>query len=386
MVKGKKVNLSPEENLILVRQITTRRADIDSRLIKQFGSIDAVTMVREPLGKERTYMKCPVVDCRYNNKDINRHLCGKKHGWSKEQANLLRSHNTRMFQYLTTIRNHGTYKPVICTECKTTVDRIGRHLIHMHGYSHRDCNFEAKKEECKSYTLEKRGEELSTVVDSSVLVHVEETVIAAKPQQLIKPQLKPSFRRGFVNITPGRKQKRTVLMHKKVLKGDDKRRFKIPGNDFNGYYENYKLLIEDFISWLIKVDRRTESQAKQYANTLTTIWTALDPFTTLHPNKLADMDELEDLYFNPLLRAIEENELLPITVRQPHITAKTVRSRFSSINIFIRFLTTRKLFVGLQTSDIMSIQLKIKEMNRNLNPHIGMILIYILSYFTVCPK
>ena len=96
------------------------------------------------------------------------------------------------------------------------------------------------------------------------------------------------------------------------------------------------------------------------------IWQAIDPTFSMYPNYLADVNKMQDCYFDPLLEIIKENSKKPIEAQQPHISAKTISTRFSGLRWMLKFCVSRQIYIGISMDDHIKINARIEEMEAML--------------------
>ena len=97
------------------------------------------------------------------------------------------------------------------------------------------------------------------------------------------PSTSSSVTKGF-NYTP--------------LTSKQKRLWKIKSESkFKYYYSNTRVMLKDFTKWLQKSRSKSEKDAKQVVAFLESVWKCLDPDMSLAPNRLNDIELLEDKFF-----------------------------------------------------------------------------------------
>ena len=130
---------------------------------------------------------------------------------------------------------------------------------------------------------------------------------------------------------------------------------------FHIFYENKKLLLHAFIKDSIKggMDKQL---ATQHANQTELIWGSLDNLCTMFPrNVLTNKYAIQDKYHAPSVRNIGKGG----------VEASTLRSRYTSLKIFISFLRKRGIFAGLFREDLTRIQENVADLNKELGPRIS---------------
>ena len=141
--------------------------------------------------------------------------------------------------------------------------------------------------------------------------------------------------------------------------------------EYRFYYDDSNKLLQDFKQYLVVQVNHTVKQAAQYAADLRQVWTSVDINRAIFPrNYLRDPDGIEDYFYKPLYTSLLTNLKLPKEEESPHIQASTIKSKLCSVNVFLRFVTNRGIFINLTTDDISRLTLKIQELCNSLRKSI----------------
>lgn len=70
-------------------------------------------------------------------------------------------------------------------------------------------------------------------------------------------------------------------------------------------------MLNDFVTWLKKSNSKSKKAADQILSSVKLVWKALDSEMELSPNKLTDVDVLEEKFFIPHFETAKVSEMIP---------------------------------------------------------------------------
>ena len=82
--------------------------------------------------------------------------------------------------------------------------------------------------------------------------------------------------------------------------------------------------------------------AQQYASDVRSIWMAVDPITSNHPNALKNDELIEERFYIPQIDLLMANKDNEPNQQDPHIQAPTIKSKLISFTILLSFLRRAK--------------------------------------------
>lgn len=304
------------------------------RLKETFGSEDFVELVAE--GKRRRYaISCPVNGCAYKGRDLGKHLTQKVHGWPAKEVTLTTSFIVRQYNYLT--KEKSRHKPKLCSACSRFFDRLDNHLVTTH-------------------KIERSSEKHANLM----------SVLTEKSEQFLR-----KFKARTETPCKCSKNHACSPEQQCCRAGACTEQQICPCNAFGDSLHpvSAEHSISSFKTWLMKYKNLSDINASQVANHVTRIWSVLDESMSVSRNQLRDVQRLEDEYFNPILQMIAEQQQLPIHVQKIHTQPATVRTNLGSLKRFLLFLQTRKIHIGLSSTDMVHMRLKCDELMGRLKPY-----------------
>ena len=352
-IVSKKQFLSKKQKLLRKRK--QERIGKKSRATVQhyLGSHDAVTLKYTSKGKRVFDMKCPKCNEVIKNGFLNKHL-EKNHKMSSSEAKLKTSEQRVM--YLWAKKNkHGCEKPLPCEMCHTWHLRLGNHLH----YKHKNIS----KADKSAIVMQMRSKHWGTVDDQNkVNTHnskeVEKGVEAndSLPKIFSKRSMShklPSARYSSCSAA------KYIPNNAIALTDEDRMKWKISEKDFfHFYYSDADTLLEAFEEDLI-ANGQNQQQAQQHVMYVEYIWNIVDESKTLFP---------EHAFSNPI--CIEDNyhRISYELVGNGGVEANTLRTRFSSLRAFIKFLRRRHIFAGMSRDHFRILEESIEDWNSRLKP------------------
>ena len=87
---------------------------------------------------------------------------------------------------------------------------------------------------------------------------------------------------------------------------------------------------------------RKHKPAQPYASDVRSIWMALDPITSNHPNALTNDELIEEWFYIPQIDLLMANKGKVPYEQDPHIQAPTIKSKLMSFSKFLSFLRRAK--------------------------------------------
>ena len=87
---------------------------------------------------------------------------------------------------------------------------------------------------------------------------------------------------------------------------------------------------------------RKHKPAQQYASDVRSIWMAVDPITSNHPNALTNDELIEERFYIPQIDLLMANKGKVPYEQDPHIQAPTIKSKLMSFSKFLSFLRRAK--------------------------------------------
>ena len=87
---------------------------------------------------------------------------------------------------------------------------------------------------------------------------------------------------------------------------------------------------------------RKHKPAQHYASDVRSIWMALDPITSNHPNALTNDELIEERFYIPQIDLLMANKDNEPNQQDPHIQAPTIKSKLISFTKLLSFLKRAK--------------------------------------------
>ena len=399
-------DLDNESRRALKKQIIKKKIEAESKLDKIYRNSDQIELYRDSTGTMNPVFPCPEENCATITRNFKEHLMCNKHRWSEEDAVLQRSYMRRFFSYYTLMDKSFISEPVLCFECFLFVDRIDKHLKTANLKTHtqktaeertqwgRKYKAESKKflqevtypfsafnwvkklkekkigaekknehnatEKSKQASTQQRSKVSHTITKPSMhssstkitlnsnMSEASASILPPTPEnQKISINNKKKVIGKQINLSPSKKSKYRVIEFAKALTTEQKRSFKILNENFAYYYDNGEDALNDFQNWCQITHHVNNSQAVQYANTVQNIWKNSDADLKTKPNKLKEIHDIDDFWFEPQLRKIQDEEKKPLNQRSQHNSAPTLDAKLGNLLLFLKFLGARQLFCGL---------------------------------------
>ena len=198
------------------------------------------------------------------------------------------------------------------------------------------------------------------------------TVPSSEPQKISiqkdtsKARLKEKF------VTPSKAQRRVLLKHKIEIDAQFRKTYRLQKrSEFRYYYNDANTILSDFKNYLIVQLSHNKKNSDQYANNVRQVWTSVDPNCQIFPkNLLQDPDAIEDYFYQPLYVSLKQNLKLPKEEQSPHVQTATIKSKLCAMNVFLKFLLNRGIFINLRTDEINRMTMKIQEFRASLKTSI----------------
>ena len=196
------------------------------------------------------------------------------------------------------------------------------------------------------------------------------TVSSSEPQKIsiLKDKDRARLRGKFV--TPSKSQRRVLLKHKIEIDAQFRKSHRLQNrSEFRYYYSDANTLLSDFKNYLIVQLSHDKKNSDQYANNVRQVWTSVDPNRQIFPkNVLQDPDAIEDYFYQPLYVSLKQLEITERGRKSP--CTSRYKSKLCSINVFLRFLLNRGIFINLRADEINRMTMKIQELCASLKTSI----------------
>ena len=116
---------------------------------------------------------------------------------------------------------------------------------------------------------------------------------------------------------------------------------------------------------------QSKENAAAHVNNVNFVWVKIDPSQKVLPKCLfVDPNLLSDYYAGPLIRIMKEQQRLPYEEQSNHIQPKTLAIKLGSLKLYFTFLITRRIFAGMNFTDLEMAKAKIKELLDTLKPYV----------------
>ena len=198
------------------------------------------------------------------------------------------------------------------------------------------------------------------------------TMSSSEPQKISIPKDTSRARLRGKFVTPSKAQRRVLLKHKIEIDAKFRKTHRLQNrSEFRYYYNDANTILSDFKNYLIVQLSHDKKNSDQYANNVRQVWTSVDPNREIFPkNMLQDPDAIEDYFYQPLCFSLKQNLKLPKEQQSPHVQAATIKSKLCSMNVFLRFLLNRGIFINLRVDEINRMTMKIQELCASLKTSI----------------
>ena len=198
------------------------------------------------------------------------------------------------------------------------------------------------------------------------------TVSSSEPQNISIPKDTSRARLRGKSVTPSKAQRRVLLKHKIEIDAQFRKTHRLQNrSEFRYYYNDANTILSDFKNYLIVQLSHNKKNSDQYANNVRQVWASVDPNRQIFPkNILQDPDAIEDYFYQPLYVSLKLNLKLPKEEQSPHVQAATIKSKLCSMNVFLRFLLNRGIFINLRADEINRMAMKIQELCASLKTSI----------------
>ena len=174
------------------------------------------------------------------------------------------------------------------------------------------------------------------------------------------------LRGTFSKVTPSRNQKEKVFKHKLPVTKEIQRKYQLKDNEFRYSYSTSENLLDDYKNYIKRYCQKKDKTSEQYVLDVSDIWNEIDPNMMLHPNELKDEENLESKFFLPQKQLLLDNKDKPPEQQEPHIQASTIRSKLIPLNRFLRTLSERSIFIGLNTVEVNRLKGMVPQCKANL--------------------
>ncbi|XP_057295982.1 uncharacterized protein LOC130624937 isoform X1 [Hydractinia symbiolongicarpus] len=267
------------------------------------------------------------------------------HKYSSDTARMKESELRVMFLWASK-EKHGSEKPLPCVICNKWHMRLRNHLR----YKHKDL----------------QNEDINKIVES------------ARKEYWCTAKLAETAKKGGVKhlependeISKRSKDRFQANLYKGpaasyapknsfILTEFDRQLWNLKEKDFfNFYYKDQAFLMKAFEEDLV-ANGSSERQAKQHCQYVEYIWDIVDPSRTMFPLHA---------FSNPI--CIEDNyhRLSLELVGKGGVEANTLRTRFSSLRHFLKFLRRRHIYAGLTREHFRLLEESIEDWNIRLRP------------------
>ena len=290
----------------------------------------------------------------------------------------------RLLNFQTKVDKTGVSKPIVCTICNTVQDRLDNHLIMKHKQIRHSNEYKQhwsmmvahsmevlRNIESESYAKDPRQicVPLSTPIATSTWTSTSTLTWTSTSTSSITADskyIKTFHRRGNITISPTKKGW-SLLVKARMPSNDQKRYWGIRDGKFNRYHQTAADSLHDFDIWLQRYEGLSKTNARAHIQKLNNMWLLVDPSLNLFPNSLAHPENIEDNYFLPCYRKLMQQKDLPTHMQTPCIQPGTIKSCFGAVARYVRFLSTRFVFAGINEKQIQNIKEKLVEMQKTLN-------------------
>ena len=147
-----------------------------------------------------------------------------------------------------------------------------------------------------------------------------------------------------------------------------KRKYGLSNERFSYYYEDVEEMFKDFVHFLINSCSKASRHANQTVQSLRAVWEAVDPKLNLKPNHLKFPEKIEDNYVLPHIEKLKSQDGLEGNKQSGHLKATTIQVKLASVNELLKFSKLRFVYLGINSSDMDLIKLKIQQMCQLLKP------------------
>ena len=347
--------------------------------------------------------------CEFLGNKLGRHLKSKVHDTTTEdQGKFPESFVIHLVNFITLVVKSGTRKPTLYDVCKMFFERMKSHIQHQHQLVSDTPQFnrmlqkninrteEFVEQIYKSYKSAEDDDDTEQVQEPApkkVKVQKYSEIEEASSFSKGKPKEKEQWRkkaekhpekrakeitigkssskeirlRGkFSKVTYSRHLKEKVFKHKLPVTKEIQRKYQLQDNEFRYYYSTSENLLEDYKNYIKRYCQKKDKMSDQYVLDVSDIWNKIDPNMLLHPNELKDEENLESKFFLPQKQLLLDNKDKPPEQQEPHMEASTIRSKLISLNRFLRTLSERSIFIGLNTVEVDRLKGMISQCNVNL--------------------
>lgn len=309
--------------------------------------------MKEPLLKRNNYYKyhCPYQRCSYLGKDLKRHFI-LRHKWDSVRARKEVSCRLKVFKYASKTSKTGVYKPRVCKQCNICVERIKKHIKHVHRTKK---GHHLNNDEIRQF-WKYRTEEPTIFRNNNTETSESDVETSITSSVTSRKTLRVTERDG------------ALMSNSIFLTEVNKKELGIVKERFKRTYRNVDDFVSDFQKWLEISNASSKKSAKQISSNLKEIWSKLDSKCTIIPNKLASHEDLEDLYFLPLYMELKQN-IRSTDNSKKFLKASTIMGKLGSLRQLIRFLKSREVFLGIHYHELDSLEAKLIELNNRLKPY-----------------
>ena len=157
------------------------------------------------------------------------------------------------------------------------------------------------------------------------------------------------LRSVYVPATSSKHKKLSLLKYQKLLTSHLKRKMKIGSFQFKHHYTSGNELLLDFERYIKKriIKSPKSAGAGQCTSDVRSIWMAVDPDLSIHPNAFTDNELLASRFYLPHRNLLTENKYKEPHEQSPHIQALTIKNKLINLNQFTNFIQQCPLCIGL---------------------------------------
>ena len=335
---------------------------------------------------------------------------GKSHQLNESDATLKESYLSHKVKHICSLVKHGLHKPTICPDCNIYIERIDNHLSHLHQVRKGTAEIRKKIKNAKKFTRqyeinflnidedleedksdEEESDENENEEERNNTKHTKKqkpvkkdkkhkqisqhssdsqsTISSPKPKfkKMPRSTAKHTHLRGvYVPVSPSKYKNMSLLKYRKPLTSHLKKKMKIDSFQFKHHYTSGNELLLDFERYIKKYISKSAKSASQCASDVRSIWMAVDPDLSIHPNAFIDNELVESRFSIPQRNLLVENKDKEPHEQSPHIQAPTIKSKLISLNRFIDFIEERLLYIGLTPEQLKNLRYTSNSCKKNL--------------------